>query len=189
MGACAIPMYTRPTDFKHPLGILADSDLLSQESARGYLSVLGKSQFNRVVVVIGGRQLSAAALIELRAHVAQGSGLIWEAAPGHDCRLQLATLGVRTLPPFPVSAFENLYVRYSNPKETLVRRFESITPVREECGTGLAHYAGYSIATKRRVGSGRVMFLGSMLGPHLLAEDREARVLARHLLSSGSTSW
>lgn len=189
MGACAIPMFTRPTGFKRPSRILADSDLLSQESARGYLSVLGRSRFNRVVLVIGGRQISAVTLTELRAQVAQGSGLIWEAAPGHDCRLQLATLGVKTLPSLPVSAFENLYVRYRNPKETLVRRFESITPVHEECGTGLAHYAGYSIATKRRVGSGWVIFLGSMLGPHLLAEDREARVLARHWLSSGSTSW
>jgi len=72
------------------------------------------------------------------------------------------------------------YVDYGWPLKIKVRDFSRIVPVG---GSGLEEIAWFQetpVAVKRRMGRGTMVFLGSPLGPHLLADDREsARWLQR----------
>lgn len=67
------------------------------------------------------------------------------------------------------------YVRYVWPRETMVRDFTRVIPVSAN-GREVIGWAGsLAVASKRSVGKGTLIFLGSPLGPLLRASDPEAR--------------
>ena len=66
------------------------------------------------------------------------------------------------------------YVDYTWPRPAKVRDFSRVVPV-EGQGEMIARVDGLPVALKRSSGRGRLIFLGSPLGPALWAGDAEAR--------------
>jgi hypothetical protein len=74
------------------------------------------------------------------------------------------------------------YVDFTWPVGARVRDFSRIVPVLATSREAIALQDGQIIGLKRRIGAGTLVFLGSPVGPHLLAGDREAgRWLQRFL--------
>ncbi len=148
--------------------IIAQPNCLSQESAEGYRRLL--EQYERsslmpdLIVVAGAGHLVSERLPELRARMLQGACMIWEDAPSSFR---------------PAKA---MYVRYSWPAPAMVRSFGEVLPVACAPGEAIARCCGEPVSYKRRMGKGGFVFLGSMLGPHLRAEDRQAQELAAKLM-------
>ena len=67
------------------------------------------------------------------------------------------------------------YVRYVWPRETMVRDFTRVIPVSAKGGEVIGWAGSLAVASKRSVGKGTLIFLGSPLGPVLRASDPEAR--------------
>ena len=66
------------------------------------------------------------------------------------------------------------YINYTWPVSVMVRDFSRVVPV---TGAGWDHIAevdGVCVGLTRRIGQGRLVVLGSPLGPVLLGDDREA---------------
>jgi hypothetical protein len=67
------------------------------------------------------------------------------------------------------------YVTYSWPENSSVRDFSRVIPVAENAGEIIGRMGILPVALKKRLGDGALIFLGSPLGPALLAGDPEAR--------------
>ena len=67
------------------------------------------------------------------------------------------------------------YVRYDWPRETIVRDFTWVIPVSAKGGEVIGWAGSLAVSSKRSVGKGTLIFLGSPLGPVLRAGDPEAR--------------
>ncbi len=148
--------------------IIAQPNCLSQESAEGYRRLLERHERSSLpsdlIVVAGAGGFAWGRMPELRARVLQGARVIWEDAP---------------------SAFqpaEAMYVRYSWPVRAMVRSFGTLRSVTCPSGETIASCLGEGVSFKCRIGNGCFIFLGSMLGPHLRAGDREAQELAARLM-------
>jgi hypothetical protein len=141
------------------LEIICEPDCLSQESARGFSSV--KAPSGRFVVVCGAAALSR----ELLRRAFRGEWIIWESAP----RLS------RSL------AKGGFYVHYSWPRREMTRSFLQPIPVACPDDEVIARHDATPVAMKRRYGRGGIVFLGSMLGPNLYAEEPEAQRIAAAL--------
>jgi hypothetical protein len=74
------------------------------------------------------------------------------------------------------------YVKYAWPLQRLVRDFSMFTPVKCSAEERIAEFGGAAVCAKWRVGKGGIIFLGSMLGPALLAEEREAHQVGSAML-------
>ncbi len=169
--------------------VLSTPDCLSQESASGYLRLLKREQFppasleaSNVIIVAGASSIPRSLLLELRSNVRRGALVIWEthAFRGSEESLLQETFDLRLGE--PVDSRREMYVRYHWPGSAMIRSFGNVIPVECRESESIAHLGGKSIAIRRRVGEGCFMFLGSMLGPHLQAEDREAQQLASGLV-------
>ncbi len=168
--------------------IISGPDYLSQESAEGYLGLMDREQFsqssldNSNVIVVAGTCLSRARLLEVRSNVRRGALLIWEnhAFCGNEESLFQETFEFRFGE--PLGSPNEMYVRYRWPSSAMVRKFGRVLPVECQPGESIAHFGGKPIAMRKRMGRGCLIFLGSMLGPHLRAGDREAQKLARGLI-------
>jgi len=66
------------------------------------------------------------------------------------------------------------YVRYVWPAESMVRDFSRVVPVVAEGREVIGRMRELSVASKKRIGRGQLIFLGSPLGPALRAGDVEA---------------
>jgi hypothetical protein len=73
------------------------------------------------------------------------------------------------------------YVNYVWPYDTKVRDFSRVIPVSAEMGDVIGRVGALPVALKRHMGSGTLVFLGSMLGPALRAGDPEARSWLRQV--------
>jgi hypothetical protein len=61
------------------------------------------------------------------------------------------------------------------PQRIMVRTFGAITPVTCATAERIAEFAGITVAARRPMGNGGgIIFLGSILGAGLLAQEREA---------------
>jgi hypothetical protein len=67
------------------------------------------------------------------------------------------------------------YIGYSWPRETQVRDFSRAIPVSVGEGEVIGKAGALPVALKKRTAGGRLIFLGSPLGPALLAGDPQAR--------------
>jgi hypothetical protein len=76
------------------------------------------------------------------------------------------------------------YVEYDWPFRTLVRDFSWVIPVLAAGADRIASAGSLPVAMKKRVGRGTLVFLGSPLGPALLAGDLEAREWVRSLATT-----
>jgi hypothetical protein len=142
--------------------IIAGSDCLSQESAEGFRSVLARSHAANLIVLCGAKAVHP----RLYDAAVNGAWLIWEMPPAQS-----------------TVSHRDLYVHYSWPHPTLTRAFSYTMPVGCADAEAIAHYRGVPVAMKRRMGRGGIIFLGSMLGPNLRAEEPEARELAIAIFS------
>jgi hypothetical protein len=71
--------------------------------------------------------------------------------------------------------YDSPYVDYIWPFRMKVRDFSPVVPVSPREGNVIGWAHGLPVALKRRLGKGKIIFLGSPLGPALLAGDIEAR--------------
>ena len=76
------------------------------------------------------------------------------------------------------------YVEYDWPCRTLVRDFSRMIPVVAERPDVIAWTGLLAVGMKKRVGKGTLVFLGSPLGPALLAGDPEAREWVRSVVTA-----
>jgi hypothetical protein len=67
------------------------------------------------------------------------------------------------------------YVHYDWPRPAMVRDFSRVVPVLPGSGEVIGTVGDLSVAVKKSVGQGTLIFLGSPLGPLLQAGDAEAR--------------
>lgn len=169
--------------------IISGPDCLSQESVAGYLGLIERQQFSlarladsSVIIVAGVASMSPAHLLKLRSNVQRGALLIWEnhAFSGGEKSLLQETFDLRLGE--ALDGPHEMYVRYRWPGSAMIRTFGGVIPVECRDAESIAHLGGKPITIKRRIGKGCFIFLGSMLGPHLRAGDREARELASGLM-------
>ena len=76
------------------------------------------------------------------------------------------------------------YVRYVWPRDILVRDFTWVIPVSAKGGEVIGWAGSLAVASKRPVGKGTLIFLGSPLGPALRASDPEARSWLQSVVSA-----
>lgn len=166
--------------------IISEPNCLSQESADGFRPLHLTSN---VILLCGASALGRSRALYLREQALRGRWVVFESSP-LCTRKQFRTLhdvfGIALKEPIAASE-DHLYVRYQWPHAALTRTFSAVIPVTCSPTEAIAHYAGSSIAMKRRIGRGGIVFLGSMLGPNLRAEEPEARALAAAIFS-GTTS-
>jgi hypothetical protein len=96
---------------------------------------------------------------------------LWSADDALPSRRPAPHLGKKTRDrPEPVP-----YVKYSWPNETHVRDFSRAIPVSVSEGDVIGKAGALPVALKRRTAGGILIFLGSPMGPALLAGDPQAR--------------
>jgi hypothetical protein len=144
--------------------IFAAPDCLSQESAAGFRSALAAHAPRNLIVLCGIAALQSA--LDLRRYAWNGGWILCEPPP--DCSA------------IPVST-DHLYIRYRWPRPTLTRAFSSVTPVRCQPHEAIAHYRDIPVALRRRIGSGGMIVLGSMLGPNLNAGEPQAQAILKSM--------
>lgn len=182
---------------------------LSQESASGFRLLLNSGHMNnghsvsngtfgdrenrRVIIAPGARRISLAACKELWRRVQGGAWLIFEAgvcfSSVEEAKGQAAILNsvfdLKVLPALPASAGglnDDSYVAYTWPLRGFTRTFEMITPICCELNESIAWFRGWTVCARRAVGKGGIVYLGSMLGPNLLAEEREAHAIGSAMI-------
>jgi len=130
-------------------------------------------------VVPAAARLTDGCVARLADHVQQGSWLIFESAAGfggfETQREQLARHFHLTVEP-PVDLWAGgasaPYVEYRWPVRTKVRDFSKVVPVPTEAAEIIGMIGNMPVAARL----GRLIFLGSPIGPSLLAGDREAHL-------------
>jgi hypothetical protein len=165
------------------LQIICDSECLSQESAEGFRSLLLETR--GITVLCGVSRVSAERAFRLRERAVSGGSIVWEISPfstAEQRHVLHETFGMMTRDPITLST-DHLYVRYSWPSPALIRAFSAVIPVVCTPNEVIARYCGIPVAMRRRIGRGGLVFLGSMLGPNLRAEEREARDVALRMLN------
>jgi len=170
-----------------------------RESSAGYESALLSAQASyertsfqslppaRMIILPAAGFLDESRLARLRSHLENGSVVLYESGAafwdsgGFDFhrRLMRSVFGLGLHAPVRLwdsadSFKQSPYVDYCWPVVTKVRDFSRIIPVECEGGETVARFQKLPVAVKRRIGKGTLVFLGSPLGPHLLAGDREA---------------
>jgi hypothetical protein len=166
--------------------IISEPNCLSEESAAGFRSL---DPTSNVILLCGASTLGEARALRLREQALKGKWIVLESSPLYlpkQARALHEMFGILLSEPITPSS-DRLYVRYQWPHTALTRCFSAVIPVTCSPTEAIAHYAGVPIAVKRRIGRGGIVFLGSMLGPNLRAEEREARELAAAIFS-GTTS-
>jgi len=126
-------------------------------------------------------------LARVRVHLENGSLVLFESGGAFlnpeefnfHRRLMRSVFGLRLHAPVPLwdsadSFKQSPYVDYQWPLVTKVRDFSRMIPVECERGETIAWFQKTPVAVRLRIGKGTLVFLGSPLGPHLLAGDREA---------------
>jgi hypothetical protein len=121
----------------------------------------------------------------LKNHLRQGGWLIFESAAGFGAfeaqREQLAMhFGLTIHRPIDLWAEGSAvpYIDYHWPLRTKARDFSRIVPIAAEEAEIIGYAGGIPVAARH----GRFVFLGSPIGPSLLAGDREAHLWLNALI-------
>jgi hypothetical protein len=173
--------------------ILPEPHCLSEESANGFRLLMARNRAvcnapsPKVVIIPGARQLSRETGRELLQEMVSGTWLIFESGlcfiPRDRAVEQIRVLrdvfglGVQ----IPLANWGG-YIEYAWPLHRLVRDFSMFTPVKCSPEERIAEFGGAAVSAKRRIGKGGIIFLGSMLGPALLAGEREAHQVGSAML-------
>jgi hypothetical protein len=172
--------------------IIPEPHCLSEESANGFRLLLSRNtplsrgSSRQVVIVPAARQLSHATGRGLLRNVVGGAWLILESGlcfmPKEAAVAQIRVLrdvfGLEIHAPLASLG----YIEYTWPLHRLVRDFSTFTPVKCSPSERIAELGGAAVCARRPIGKGGVIFLGSMLGPGLLAEEREAHQVGSAML-------
>jgi hypothetical protein len=175
--------------------IISEPHCLSEESARGFRLLLQRNRqilngpSPRLIIIPATRQLSRETGRQLLRQVIGGAWLILESGlafvPHNEAMGQIRRLrdafGLELQAPL---ASEGAYIEYVWPLRRLVRNFTTFTPINCLRTERVAELGGVAVCAKRLVGKGGIIFLGSILGPGLLAEEREAHELGSAMLRS-----
>jgi hypothetical protein len=189
--------------------IWTEDHCLSQESAIGFRRLLnGDTAGNyftqssiassSLIIAPGIRGMSLARGDDLFQRIADGTWVILESGVGfssmalakHQADLFKQIFDLTLLPPVKVaeSTAAATYVEYTKPVCRLARTFEAITPIDCEPTEVIARLGGHSVCARKTVGRGGLVFLGSMLGPGLFAEEREALAIGAALVAPSAIS-
>jgi hypothetical protein len=187
---------------EHPLepadgqpAIIPEPHCLSEESASGFRLLLQRNGrvlngFSpKLIIIPGARQLSRETGRALVRQVTSGTWLILESGlafmPLQEAIGQIRVLrdvfGLEVQAPL---ANRGAYIEYTWPLRRLVRDFSMVTPLETPQAKAIAKSGGVAVCVKRPLGKGGIIFLGSMLGPGLLAEEREAHQVGGAILRS-----
>ncbi|MGI8958280.1 MAG: hypothetical protein ACR2IV_00660 [Bryobacteraceae bacterium] len=175
--------------------IIPEPHCLSEESANGFRLLLSRNRLAsravspKVIIVPASRQLSSATGRELLRYAVGGAWLILESGlsfmPREEAIRQIQLVrdvfGLEVRTPL---ANGGTYIEYTWPLRRFVRDFSMFTPVECSRTERIAELGGVTVCARRPVGKGGIIFLGSMLGPGLLAEEREAHELGSAMLHS-----
>ncbi len=162
---------------------IEEPHLLSAESARGYRAIANRSGW---LIAPGARDMSSETCASLLPSIHSGAWLLLESgvcfSPPAHAATQSAILkqgfGLDIQPPRNAHSC----VTYSWPIRKMVRPFQTITPVLCSPREVIATYDGWPVCLRRKLGQGGIIYLGSMLGPGLMAEEREAHAIGSALL-------
>lgn len=181
---------------------------LSEESAVGFQRTLDCECIARgarsyqdlgssLIVLPGAKRLSLEDAVALREQIRNGAWVVLESglsfSTGAEARQQAEVCAkifhLRLLPQTRTAnhAAGLSYIEYAQPARHLVRTFESITPVCCDARDVLACFAGSIVCVRKTIGRGGLIYLGSMLGPGLYAEEREAKAVASGLIGLRSS--
>ena len=185
--------------------IWQEDHCLSRESAMGFRHLVsrnppatsfasGRTASDSLIIAPGIRWMSPSIAADLADRIHQGAWVILESGLAfssrteskHQTDLLKKVFGLQLLPPVkvgknPVAA---TYLEYTRPVHRLVRTFEAITPVRRDQSEALARLGEHSVCIRKRIGDGTLVFLGSMLGPGIVADEWEAIEVASALVTS-----
>lgn len=202
-GAAALSVQGASARNRRGVSVLLDSgNCLAQESAAGYRHGLEdlrypvdiaagaqSCQFRTIIVPACGALAAQTVLllrekVEAGYHVVLESGIAFVDPPEAERQRALAKeiLGLSIDPRISIPAGGTLHVRYRWPVDALVRQFGTPVAVGGPQWRPIARFRDISVAAVRPIGSGKMIFLGSPLGPSVFAEDREAQLLAQQLL-------
>jgi hypothetical protein len=174
-----------------------EKHFLSRESHAGFATLFASEAVhhsrNSIVLRAGIRKLAPSDARDLRDQAEKGAWIILEPAfafygDSEAARgsAQLARLlEVQVGPPQPVHApspRKPAYIRYRWPASQHVRPFGFVTPIRCSAFETIATLGEVPVCARFARGRGGFIYLGSMLGPNLFAEEREAHALGRALL-------
>jgi hypothetical protein len=181
----------------------APHDSAFTESLRGFHAALPAfrvvpqiSGIEQFVIAPGVMRLRPDQLQQIRRSAAAGTTIILESALAfadihcleEQRRLLSQHLGIVTGAPFDVweqrASAALPYIEYTGPRAALVRDFSRAVPLDVCAEQRLATVHGRVVAAQYRFGSGRIVFLGSLIGPSLLAGDRESAEWLQSLLHS-----
>jgi hypothetical protein len=193
---------TKPADIAG-LEIISEPNCLSEESAAGFRSLIAakrgckpRSDIKNVILFCGTSKIDTPHAIGLRERATCGAWIIWECSPvccnlqnfAKQRRILRDLFGIVLREPIPMSPDQlrkrGMYIRYRWPCEALIRTFSVVIPVACSDGEMIAHYGRMPIAIRRRIGRGGMVFLGSMLGPNIRAEELEAQVIGSEMLGA-----
>lgn len=172
--------------------LLDSDDCLARESAAGYRRALSGMGDAHTIIVPAISALSLAAATALRAKAQAARSVILESAFAfsddtlmeQQCRIVRDVFGLPIQWPQEETGGAASYIEYRWPVEVLVRSFGQPVYIRNGNQRDIAHHPGNRIvAARKSMGNGQVVFLGSPLGPLLLAEDREATLLVRRMIT------
>lgn len=174
--------------------LLVSENAMAEESLRGYrrhfdFEVSPAVPADRPLIVVPGlRNLTEPDWSALRASVWKGVSVVLESglafASDAEVARQRADLqkhfGIRIAPQlFRTSAVR--YIRFHWPLEVLVRDFSESVSVDPRSAEPIATAGAQVAAVRRRLGRGNVVYLGSPLGPMLLADDPQAVLWVRSI--------
>jgi hypothetical protein len=181
--------------------IISEPNCISQESAGGFRSlVAAESRRKRqcgtrsIILLCGDTTIGAWYALHLRERAARGTWIVWESSPisctrenfAERTRIMRGAFGIMLREPILLSPDRlrdtGMYVQYRWPCAAVIRTFSTVLPVTCLDSEIVAQYGGTPVAMRRRIGHGGVVFLGSMLGPNLRAEDVEAQVIGSEML-------
>jgi hypothetical protein len=184
--------------------IWPEDHCLSRESTAGFQRALAgttvremegalRTQEPTLIILPSVKWLALEPAADLRARMAAGTSVILEsglsfATPAetrHQAEIYSSVFGLRLLPQQRTADHRRqLYIEYDQPARWLVRTFESVLPVCCPSADELARFGEEVVCARKKIGSGTLIYLGSMLGPGLLAQEREAREVAFALVAS-----
>lgn len=170
------------------------------ESFAGYESALRSLGFNferclfqsfgasRMIILPAALMTNESSVSKVRAHLVRGATVLFESGAAYASarefdsqrRLIESSFGLRLHDSVrlwgPAGSFrQSPYIDYYWPMAVKVRDFSRVIPIGSGSGEEIARFQNLPVAARRRIGRGTFVFLGSPVGPHLLAGDREAR--------------
>jgi hypothetical protein len=156
--------------------------------------VSGSRPLGSTVIVPGAGVIdrgTSSALLDL---LAAGSQVVFESGGGFLRREEFAAhrkmladvFGLMVDSPVDLWSREEAvpYVTYRWPRTTMVRDFSRVVPVVAPGSEIIGRVGALPVASRKRVGRGLLLFVGSPLGPALGARDPESREWLELLLSA-----